>query len=625
MASWDSPQYRFEPDWTLDSKIKQAATEAERQRYAFAQAKGLNDAWSASLDEQGRPNEMAYIAHAKRLGLGPAATRQYWNEQTQQYADAASQAQNAMLIGAYGADPSKIKGEAPLPQVRQAPAMLADEFYRPPRGTTAPTVSGEPPAPGPGPTIPEPEGGNTVIVRGGGTQLPTGGVYQLPEIQGQEYGPTPREGVATEFARSIKPQSILGGPDAFFGGSTANAPTRDVTQLNPVAQDVLRTQMERSFATNGGDLQGAFNDAVAARRASLVKPSPAQYITTTQGGKPSLDMGAFQKALAEYVTKFANAPNEVISALPDQYKEQLSQSLQAHAQRNQDVEAQNRVITENRPYATATKQAGELSGMLSQDSNPEYAKVQIDPSLLADDPKKGAELRGRLLVRNKLIQQIPDIAKASTPTEKYTEAQKLINGIQQIEKMPNVESVHSQLLFSLMPNLTLPEAIKYGYIRQEGGVFSMAPGFIKTLITKTPPEEITQAFTKMVRDSPILLADLENASSANPSAIPMVQAPSYTDLPKAPGAAVPTQAPPQAPIAAAPQANPLDKLLAPPPRPSGPRKPPTADRRERAPSSNLPPLSFVTSNMKNGIARLTDPSGKTRSFRVVNGKVVEVK
>ena len=619
MASWDTPQYRFEPDWTLDSKIKQAATEAERNRYAFAQAKGLNDAWSASLDEQGRPNEMAFIAHAKRLGLGPAATRQYWAEQTQQYADAASQAENAAMVAAYGADPSKIKGEAPLPQVRQATMVPADPFApSPTQAPVADPVSQPSPSPESAPTDE-----NTVVVHGGTSNVPTGGVFQLPEIQGQEYAPPPREGVATEYARSIKPQSIFSGPDEFFGGAGGTSQTRDVTQLNPVAQDVLRTQMERSFATNGGDLQGAFNDAVAARRASLVKPSPAQYITTTQGGKSSMDMGAYQKALAEYVTKFANVPNEVISALPDQYKEQLSQSLQAHAQRNQDVEAQNRALIENRPYATATKQAGELSGMLSQDSNPEYAKVQIDPSLLADDPKKGAELRGRLLVRNKLIQQIPDLARATTPTEKYTEAQKLINGIQQIEKMPNVESVHSQLLFSLMPDMTLQEAIKYGYIRQDGGVFSMAPGFIKTLITKTPPEEITQAFTKMVRDSPILLADLENASSANPSAIPMVQAPIYTDLPRVPGAAIPPQTAPEAPVAAPP--HPLDRLLAPPPRPSATQKRPVAARREHAPSNNLPPISFVASNMKNGVARLTDPSGKTRSFKIVNGNVVEVK
>lgn len=543
------------------SEIPTRAMDLRERGYAFQQKKGLNDAWAQSLDETGRPDEIKFHAAAKRAGLGPDAVATYLKQQTEAFENAQRQAQAANIIETLGGDFRGIKGEAPLPELREvhAPGIdTAQGATHAPQGapSTAPgsRIGGylrpgavrAPAAPG--------DDAQTVVVEGSvpETRAPEVGLLP-PDTTTYERGPVPLQGVATEFARSIRPTfpgmmnqaSQAGTPGQV--STEAPAPSLSFESMNPTEQAYAARYLARSSipgATPAEQLQSF--EANALQGIALPVPfNPQRGMVATPGGGMILDPSKLAEEKNRAAADVARYQAERSKAIAEARKVMFGAYEGVQAPTIARATAESGLLEKARPIMAANNAVAALNQELG---------TSFDPSKMGD-PKTAAEVVERVRLQKNLAQRADSLEVVRGPDGSIdgratlSQIVPMLEGMAKLEGLAGTEGTQKMMIGLLAPKLDAATMLAAGMIDASGGLTGAGLQYLAGRVNDIPIEQVRKLARHMVDASPGMAGIYQNYQSKTPRAMSTAALESFGSAQRAPQQEQEQPPAPAAPVA----------------------------------------------------------------------------
>lgn len=513
--------------------IPRNAMDLRERGYAFDQKKGLNDAWAQSLDETGRPDEIAFHAAAKKRGLGPEAAATYWKMQTEAFENAQRQAQAANMIETLGGDFRGIKGEAPLPELREVPAPGIDtapaaaSAYPVPQRTPSATPGsrvGDYLRPGAAAAPVAPGDDATVVVEGSvpGTRAPEVGLLP-PDTTTYEREPVPMQGVATEFARSIRPtlpgmmaQGLQTGVPG-EGAAEAPAPSLSFESMTPTEQAYAERFLARSSvpgATPSEQLQSF--EANALQGIALPVPSnPQRGMVATPGGGMILDPSKLAEERNRAVADVARYQAERSKAIAEARKAMFSAYEGVQAPTIARATAESGLLEKARPIMAANNAVAALNQELG---------TSFDPSKMGD-PKTAADVIERVRLQKNLAQRADSLEVVRGPDGSVdgratlSQIVPMLEGMAKLEGLAGTEGTQKMMIGLLAPKLDAATMLAAGMIDASGGLTGAGLQYLAGRVNDIPIEQVRKLARHMVDASPGMAGIYQNYQSKTPHAM----------------------------------------------------------------------------------------------------------
>lgn len=538
------------------SEIPTRAMDLRERGYAFQQKRGLNDAWAQSLDETGRPDEIKFHAAAKRAGLGPDAASTYWKQQTEAFKNAQEQAQAANMIETLGGNFRGIKGEAPLPEVREVPTPGFDEI--PGNAPAAAPRAAAPAAPGslvsgfirggsqtvplstPAPVPDVQDNGEPTIVVSGSvqdTRAPEVGLLP-PDTTTYERGPVPLQGVATEFARSIRPTfpgmmtqaSQAGAPGEV--ATEAPAPSLSFESMNPTERAYAERFLARSSipgATPAEQLQ-AFETNALQGIARPVPFNPQRGMVATPGGGMILDPSKLAEERNRAAADQARFQAESSKAIADARKAMFGAYEGVQAPTIARAGAESSLLEKSRPIMAANEVVAAMNRELG---------TSFDPSKMGD-PKVAAEVVERVRLQKSLAQRADSLEVVRGPDGSIdgratlSQIVPMLEGMAKLEGLSGTEGTQKMMIGLLAPKLDAATMLAAGMIDASGGLTGAGLQYLAGRVNDIPIEQVRKLARHMVDASPGMAGIYQNYQSKVPRAMATASLDSFGSA--APGA-----------------------------------------------------------------------------------------
>jgi hypothetical protein len=542
MASWDSARFDFRPDFTLDSKIKEASTIAAKGRYDFDQQKALNRAWSRALDlsNGGRPSEMQFLAAAKDAQLGPEATDAFRKYLAGAYSTGATMAGNAMTMESLGGKPGAIVGPQAMPQVTengmpaQTPqgAQPAADWLRPPV-PVAPQASAMPPVPANEQARTDEE--NRVVVSAESPAQSRAPMFQLPEPEpsGREYSAPPQEGVFTEYARGLDPAARLAqmgaGAGGAQGGSADAGPILSAQNMTPMERDYQARALARA-GVPGATLEEQMGALEQIATKSVRPPVPYNPQAAMVGNQYDAAADAKEQNRArEDMARFAGEKGQAVQKLTEQLLGNFGTVQDTNIAR---VRVESDLQEKARPREAINQQVATLNRELG---------TSFDPSKMGDektatDVLERVRLQKNLEKRTKEIEVVRDQNGKINGRATLAQIVPLLEGMGKLEGLPGTEGSLQMMIRLLAPDLSLPVMLATGMLDKAGGITDKGFTYFANQLNNIPVEQVRELAHHMVVASPGMAGIYQNFQSERPQALPVVGLDSQRSAQSAPPA-----------------------------------------------------------------------------------------
>lgn len=521
MASWDSARFDFRPDFTLDSKIKDATTTANKNRYDFDQQKALNRAWSNALDlsNGGRPSEAAFLQGAKSAGLSPEATDTYRKYLAGAFSTGTQLAGDAMGMTSMGGNPGTLLGDRPMPTVTEAPATDAP----PAGGPVADWLRPSAPAPT-APPVPTNETHRTdeeaaVHIKPEATPAPMGGEFRLPEPVEPErtYSAPPQEGVFTQYARGIDPAAAMAQAQGSAGGPGAPAQsgaTLSPANMNPLEKEYAQRALARQ-GIQGRSLEEQMGNIEAIARKSVRAPVPYNPQAAMVGGR--YDQGAAAKEMNRAREDALRAQAETSAAVQKLAGSLLGNFGDVQGTTIARAGAESDLQGKARPREAINQQVAALNQELG---------TSFDPSKMGDE-KTAADVLERVRLQKELLNKVDGIDVVRDPSGNINgratafQIVPLLEGTQKLEGLPGTEGSLQMMMRFMAPSSDLGTLVA---IDPEGysHLTSAGMNFVLSKMNSMPIDEFRAMVKHSINASPGMAVVYKNFQSDKPQPLPVV-------------------------------------------------------------------------------------------------------
>lgn len=522
MASWDNARFDFKPDFTLDSKIKDATTTANKNRYDFDQQKALNRAWSNALDlaNHGRPNELQFLGAVKAGQLGPEAADTYRKYLASAFSTGQQLAGDAMGMTSMGGNPGTIMGDRPIPTVAESPAVggPAGDWLRP---AAQPQAPANPAPPVPANETRRTDEENEVHVKPEQGIAPTGGVFQLPAPVEPErtYSAPPQEGVFTQYARGLDPVGAMAQAQdqamAGVGGASAPAgPVLSPENMNPLQREYTHRALSQR-GIRGASLEDQMANIEKMAEKTVRGIAPLDLRASQVGGRYDSAAAAketlrFREDVLRHNAEKAAAVQKLTGDLLGDFGTVQGTTIaRAGAESSLNEAARPREAI-NQQFATLNQELG----------------TSFDPSKMGDE-KTAADVLERVRLQKSLLGKIDGVDIVRDPdggiNGRATAFQivPLLEGMQKLEGLPGTEgSLHMMMRF-LSPSSDLGTLVA---IDPEGysHLTSAGTNLILSKMNSMPIEQFRAMVKHSINASPGMDVVYKNFQSAQPRPLPTV-------------------------------------------------------------------------------------------------------
>lgn len=528
MASWDSARFDYRPDFTLDSKIKDATTTANKNRYDFDQQKALNRAWSNALDlsNGGRPSEAAFLQGAKAAGLSPEATDTYRKYLANAFSTGTQLAGDAMGMTSMGGNPGTIMGDRPMPTVTEAPAPPAG-------GPVADWLRPSAPAPS-APPVPTNETHRTdeeaaVHIKPEATPAPMGGEFRLPDPMEPErtYSAPPQEGVFTQYARGIDPAAAMAQAQGAAGGSGAPAQsetTLSPANMNPMEKEYAQRALSRQ-GIPGGSLEEQMGNLEAIARKSVRAPVPYNPQAAMVGGR--YDQGAAAKEMNRAREDALRAQAETSAAVQKLAGGLLGDFGTVQGTTIARAGAESDLQGKARPREAINQQVAALNQELG---------TSFDPSKMGDE-KTAADVLERVRLQKELLNKVDGIDVVRDPSGNINgratafQIVPLLEGTQKLEGLPGTEGSLQMMMRFMAPSSDLGTLVA---IDPEGysHLTSAGTNLVLSKMNSMPIDEFRAMVKHSINASPGMGVVYKNFQSKTPRPLVTVYLDDGADMAK---------------------------------------------------------------------------------------------